>query len=590
MKVTQKQTAPGWVRIDIHTEPSISDPMSPSAHMTAHLDAVAEIPGVSVHETDVSGHFYVNVPYTVRGCEAWERFDEAVAPWAGGPSLPAAVAPRGLPEAEVATVLGEITKGLARRPFVHQATASAFLAERGRALLADEMGLGKSTSAALAAEALLVGQPAAHVLIIGPKYLRTVWKHELTQLGLVRSDEDFAALTLPAPSSPTEWAVLKRARWWFCHYDIAADWAHHWVLSPAGRPHVAIVDEAQWGRNPRAKRTRALHQAILTFRHRILLTGTPVPNRPSELWSLLTLVSGPGSWGSHFDFRRRYCGAYHTGYGWVDSAPSNVEELRARLQNVYLRRTTEDAGIELPPLTRTMVQVETSAARRFRHTGASPEDIARLLGALRAGTLGPDTLAILGRLQRETSRAKVPHTSALIADAVEQHEPLVVFVHEREVAERLAAAATSDGSIGGTFVHGGLPQEERDKRVAAFQSGSMGQLYVLVATYGALREGVTLHRARNIVLHDLQWVPGDLLQAEKRVHRIGQVRNTCSRWMVLRDSFDVLLAAHLLSKGEAIATTVGDDKPRSAFAEAGLGALNQRTFDEEVAHFLEAYT
>lgn len=430
-----------------------------------------------------------------------------------------------------------------------------------------------TTSAAVAAASM---RGTGVVLIIGPSFTRPVWRGELRALGSLGGEDDFFAFQGNEIREDT-WARAGRARFWFIHYELVSVWMPRLLVNPVGRPSVVVIDEAHWLRNSRSQRTGRVLKSIATISKRILLTGTPVANRPRELWSLLTILDGTHSWGSEYAFRLRYCGGYDAGYGLQDSEPTNTEELRARLRNSYLRRTQEDAGIDLPDLLRSVYDVD--GLPNFAHMAASRAELEAVTRALQRGTFGTDTLVVMTRLSQETSVVKVPATTALLQELVDVEEPVVVFVHERARAEELARKAGRSA----VAIHGGLSQATREELVRDFQAGKH---LVVVATYGALREGVTLHRARHVILHDLTWVPGDVLQAEKRVHRIGQQRTVTSRWMVLPGSFDTLLAAHLCRKGSAILESVGDARAEEAFSGSGLARFTRMSVDDEIQRFL----
>lgn len=430
------------------------------------------------------------------------------------------------------------------RPY--QLAAVNTLLDHGGGLLCDEMGLGKSRSAAWAVDLLT---PSDRVrLIVGPSYTRSVWRRELAALGLLRGEDDFCALEgLAAGADP-------HGRWWFCHYEILEAWRARLCVPSRGArfaPYAIIADEIHNCMNPRAIRTKALLAVAAGREVRIGLTGTPVANRPRELWPLLTFMDGPKTWGSWLDFRLRYCSAYQDDWGWKDGEPSNTGELRARMGNRYIRRTKKDVALDLPALRRQGVIVESDG-------GGALSDAERraILDVLLARSGHKETLRLIGALRKKSSSAKVRATVERVEALLEDpDERVVVFCHERARCDQLARAVNGDaeGYPRARVVHGAMPLEERDQAVADFQAG-LGR--VLVATFGTLREGVTLTRAANLVLHDLDWVPATLLQSEARVHRIGQTEPVTVYWMILRDSIDDLFLQALATKSVAIEETV----------------------------------
>lgn len=461
-----------------------------------------------------------------------------------------------------------------RRPlFPHQRAAVAWLVAQQGGVLADQMGLGKTASAAAAAT-VLAQEAQRPVLIVGPTYVRESWRQELEALGLA---EELPTLHGTRPSF--ERGASMTFGFSFIHYEILHAWAP--AIRAQLRPGVVIFDEAHWIKNPRSKRGQVA-KAVATGAKVIGLTGTPMLNRTRELWNILQLVDKAKSWGSEFDFRRRYCGAYRGEYGWVDGQPTYVEELRTRLRASYLRRTVEDVGLDMPPFSRRAVYVELDAAARKQHADTLEQvGHEQLFGILQRGGGQEETLRLLNRLRRLTSKAKLKATADFVASCLRQEESVLVFTWERRTAERLETLVTARmkgcGSFETELVHGGLSQRERDEAVERFQrnTSEAPTPCALFSTLDALKEGVTLTRARHVVMHDLSWVPADALQAEARIHRIGQTKACTSTWMLARASIDTLMAQAIVRKGDEQHRVLGIDAAEQAARDLGFVEANE---------------
>lgn len=452
-----------------------------------------------------------------------------------------------------------------------QERAARKAVESNGLLLADEMGLGKTRSAIAAVQEQSCGKSPN--VIVAPGFTRSVWASELVAMGALAREEDLCVLRT-LDMNHGSWR--KDARWIFVHYDIVHAWASRLALA---RPNAVILDEAHWLKNGRARRTGGARVVAGRARFRVLLTGTPMDNAVGELHSLLELLTGTGTWGSNVAFRRRYAGAIFDGWGYRDRRPTFVAELRTRMEPWYLRRTEVDlpAG-SLPALRRERLVAEMATDRREEHAALlEGRDLEALVAAVLEGRAGEDTIALLGRLRHVTSQAKRATTLAYVQNLLEQGESVVLFSWERATAEWFAQQLDRhDSAPWGVALHGGVPQALRDEYIAQFQEG----LYVgaargtyLAATYGVLREGVTLTRARQVVLHDLDWKFSTMLQAEKRVHRIGQRAACVSTWALAEDSFDVVLAKLLLRKASWLEETLGIEAPVDAAAELDLRTL-----------------
>ncbi len=459
----------------------------------------------------------------------------------------------------------------ARPLYAHQQPAvDAILGTRGT-LLADDMGLGKSASAITAAETIRQTHGGSRpVIIISTLSSRNVWRKELRELGAGGTFHFLATRDLAT------W--VPNADWYFVHFDVTLTWQ---TKLQGLKACCVILDEAHNIKNGRTQRGKGVYAVVATAPRRIALTGTPMENRPSDLWHLLTMLTGPSTWGSPNDFKIRYGGAQHTGFGLREGEPTHVAELQARMAPFYLRRTALEAGLDLPPLTRHLETVGLSRALQHEHDEVlAATDVAQLVHAIQSGSMRDEVLETLTRLRHVTSVGKIPATVDYVRNAQDQGEGVVVFTWEKNTAHLIAKA------IAGAFViTGDDPQMRREHIIEQFQQtpGS-----VLVATLGALRESVTLHTARIVVLHDWHWVLTHLLQAEARVWRAGQRRACQAVWMMAENSIDTILARVLYEKSKAM-KVVGLDKGLACLEELGIAQLARDAAQDRVTEMLEAW-
>jgi SNF2 family DNA or RNA helicase len=548
----------GWVRVSWQRD------ARPDPEVSAALEHAARIPGVLRYDNAVSvSPTAFDVPEVQAFFDA-TRID--------------ARRPKDSPNYK----LPELPRPLYRyqREGAEKACAS------GSLLLADPPGFGKTPQAIAAALTLAHGRT---VVIVGPLFTRDVWRRELLVLGVPA--EEFCAL---ASRDMNDASWNPDAKWFFVHYDVVAAWQSRFSSMPFDRrPAVVIVDEAHYCKNPKALRTKGVYLLASTATHRLVLTGTPLDAKPFELFSLLRITTGPQTWGSTLDFRKRYCGAEHDGYHWVDREPTHIEELLQRMAPWYLRRTEAEAGLELPPLTRTVYTVDLDEKALAAHADVlAGHDLRELVRAVARGDVTKDTLALITALRKITSKAKQKATQELVESLYDQGEHVVVFTWERERASAVCGFTAKYNPIRTAWVvTGEHPQDYRDILIGYFQNEPVPA--ILAATYGALREGVTLHRARTVVLHDLDWQLTGMLQAEGRVRRIGQRRPCQSLWMVAKGTVDELIARTLLIKAEVLQSMLGtvdqallDDT--AVMAKAAGVELGQEHVDRIIGEWLEA--
>lgn len=445
-----------------------------------------------------------------------------------------------------------------------QAIFTMLIAQRqhGGIVLADEMGLGKTTTAIVAANSYAATAQKKWKLVIGLKYLRDTWRDELVATGAIAKPEDLVVFDGIDSGIRT---IPPGAEWFFIHYDVIHWWKGWLYQAPFG---VVIVDEGHLARNPKSQRGKAL-DALGTIPFRIILTGTPLVNRPAEMWKLLTFATGARSWGSHFDFRLAYCGAFHDGHGYHDGEPTDIDALTQRLQSCYLRRTFADTKVKLPSFTRRACVVDMPDRAAYDEAARELSTSAAMTLLLHGGA-GTDTLGILGRLRSLTARAKLGATVEQVSSFLDQDEPVVVFTHERATARALVAKLAHKG-YDAFEVTGEDSADDRSTKIKSFQSSTTP--VALVATIDSLGVGVTLHRARVVVVHDLPWTFAQLIQGEKRIHRIGQTRPCTSVWMLAEKSVDTLIGRILLEKAKRLSEVLGDEEAVLAADEVELAKI-----------------
>jgi len=463
----------------------------------------------------------------------------------------------------------------------YQKRAVDFILNAQRVVLADSPGVGKSRVAALAALNFHAKLGRGPILIIGPQHLRRSWYEELRRVGLLSEENDprwCVLRTVNKSSALAEDLWRPDAQFYFCHYEILHAW---WDRLYPLRFAASILDEAHLVKNWRTRRAQAVALACGATPMRIVLTGTPLLNRPSELHSLLSLATGKFTWGTPSEFLVRYCGGKKNKYNGVENAAgldTHPEELRARLDTCFIRRTIEDVGLDLPPLTRESILVEPEAEELKKYAslfdGYDPKAILDALLDRRGST---QTFAMLDRARKLASGMKLRATLRECESALAAGEQGVVFTWLKVVAKHI-------GGVYGQCITGEMTQDQRDVTLTEFlRRAADREPALLAATYGSLSVGVNLQVARIVILHDLDWTPATLLQAEARVYRSGQTRPVLSKWILAKGTLDEYLAQILLAKADVIAKTLGDREPQK-LSEV-LGSVRPETafdrfFDE----------
>ena len=354
----------------------------------------------------------------------------------------------------------------------------------GRAFLGLEMGCGK-TAMAIA----LMKHFGGRALVVCPSYLCKNWIRECS---FWHPDLDVRIVKKTVPDHSCV---------------ISYDLTHRREL---GRFNVVILDESHYIKNKSAKRTKALMRLARVTPHVFLLSGTPAPNRPVELWSQLATILGVNRIGTYTSFTRRYCGAKMSPLGFVDvSGATHRQELAWYMKSTCLIRRLKRDVLDLPKKTRCTLEVDVKQGK-MKKKFARWREINRLCMQQETHELIFERKALVSQLFMDTAHAKVQVVQKICADLPPR---TLVFYHHKVLGDAIQDALPECMRIDGS-----TPQDKRDQYVQDFQDGRVDYCVLSILAAGT---GVTLTRANNIMFAELYFVPGNMLQAEDRAHRIG---------------------------------------------------------------------
>lgn len=299
-----------------------------------------------------------------------------------------------------------------------------------------------------------------------------------------------------------------------------------------------ILDESQKIKSMRASRSNAIKK--LKIPHRILLTGTPITNRPLDLFSQLNYIC-PSYWSSWWDFRQRYIAGYQSKYGYfVETGTKNIEELAYKIKPFIIRRKKEDVenlpdkiynkiSIILNDKYTRQYQLAVANFKEFlkEYTSLGDKDIKiRLRG---------EVLSRIQALKQICSQYKISSETiqSLIENILDNNpnDKIVVFTQYRGIAKELYAKL--DNSV---IMHGEMDNESRQQSISEFQNND--KIKVFIGTIQCAGVGITLTRASNVIFVDLPWSPAELNQGIDRCHRIGTVKNVNIFYTVAKNTIE----------------------------------------------------
>lgn len=432
-----------------------------------------------------------------------------------------------------------------------------------RCVLADEMGLGKTIQFIGVLNAL---QARLNVLVICPASLKLNWARELSRW-LVDPSADVKIAT--AQHLPSLENLFAGNNVLIINYEalgkqLARLQAVNW--------DVIGVDEAHKMKNLRAKRTQLVHK--LDAPYKFLMTGTPIINRPQELWSLLRYLA-PQRYRIFRSFERRYC--------WLHDE-QRLQELQRRLRGggLLVRRETEEVLTQLPTIRRQLIempaapevlaaerQYEKEHAARVADTKAQVEELSKsarvedvkqyraLIFQLRTWESGKGHWA---KIRHETAIAKIPQVIEHVADTLTQiadAKGVLLLAHHRDVLE----AFHERFSPHSVLIYGGLPHAEKQRRADLFQSDPFVRVCCLSIQ---LAEGLNLTKACIVVFAEEDWTSAAIAQSEKRAHRIGQTDSVLVQHLLLAESIDARFMRTQAFKAEIIEQAIEKDTAGSS--------------------------
>jgi SWI/SNF-related matrix-associated actin-dependent regulator 1 of chromatin subfamily A len=399
----------------------------------------------------------------------------------------------------------------------YQQRGSLFLATRRRAYLADEMGLGKTVQAIVA----ITQRQLQSVLVISPASVVANWWREFEKWG---SGQMVDVLS---------YASLHKVR-------------------PIQQYDVVILDEAHYTKSPKAKRTKSALALAREAPSAYLLSGTPMPNHPGELFTMFWYLwpeKLPSKINTHWKWLNYFCKVRQTRFGPKVYGFQRANELKELLNGVLLRRKLNEVALDLPPL-RVTSQVLPVAAKSFEEMLAQEEGAEDILRALQEEDRSNDPST--SRIRRLIGEWKAPHIAAQLADELAdgQHEKLVVMYHHRSVGGILEKALWDHGLV---RYDGRTPPQVRQRFIDRFNTDP--EVKVFLGQQVASGEGINLQAASEIVLVEPAWTPDANRQAIKRIHRIGQDNPCRARVFAVAKTIDesVMEAiAHKTTMQEAV--------------------------------------
>ena len=435
--------------------------------------------------------------------------------------------------------------------------------------LADDMGLGKTVQILALLNILKTKARGWANLLVIPASLISNWAQEIKRF--TPDIKFFIAHPGGKPGKavkPLDRASLDQLDLVITTYSLAQK--YEWLQDY--KWNYVILDEAQAIKNPGARQTRAVKK--FDARNRIVMTGTPIENRLSDLWSLFDFIN-PGLLGNPQEFTQFT--------KKLKNSPDGYARLRKVISPYILRRLKTDKSVisDLPEkvemktfasLSKKQIVLYKEMVQNLRETVANTDGIQRkgiiLSSLMKFKQLcnHPDQYLGTGGFEEEES-GKFGRLREICETIHEKRERALVFTQFREMTEPLKAFLDGIFRTSGLLLHGGTPVGKREKIIEQFQGNQYVPFIVLSLKAGGV--GLNLTEANHVIHFDRWWNPAVENQATDRAFRIGQKKNVVVHKFItkgtIEEKIDMMLEEKsklsqdiIQSSGESFITELGN--------------------------------
>jgi SWI/SNF-related matrix-associated actin-dependent regulator 1 of chromatin subfamily A len=357
-----------------------------------------------------------------------------------------------------------------------------------------------------------------------------------------------------------------------------------------------VADESHYIKNQDAKRTKIAQELARKAKWKIFITGTPIYNKPKDLYVALNLID-PAMFDNFFSFATRYCGAKKVKFNNKSivkyEGPTNVEELNTILRaNYMVRRMKKDVLKDLPDKIKdviilnesdldVLVQKEKKAVEESKQNEERLKAEAEELKALAVKDKEFENLykdkvktlreikfknfGELSRIRKEIAIKKIPYVIEFVKEILDSSEDeqskIVVFGHHKEVLYKIYEELKKYNPV---IITGEVSDGERQRAIMLFKEKNPTRVFI--GSMGAAGTGVDglQQNCNTIVFAELDWTPALVDQAESRLQRIGQKNTVWVYHIVANESIDSRIVKLMMEK-EAVSKEILDYRPEQIY-------------------------
>ena len=440
------------------------------------------------------------------------------------------------------------------KPFPHQVEAIEYITSRVSVPLFDEQGLGKTK---MVIEALCNNMEQKIIdgaLIICKMHLIQNWKDE------IETHSHLKCIVLRGSANEKGLRFMGYSHFYIINYESVIGEVERLRMFLRIRKMAIVLDESYKIKNPNTETTRAILNLKDLAKKRIIVTGSPIANRPLDLWAQFYFLDNGNLLGDNY---KKFEKAYSVNLKG-DSSPeqeAKFNDLREIVLSNSIRRLKKDV-LELPEKIYIAKHVQIEGQQKEMYVQLKKElyiEITNIDGE----KIIDESSEILKKLLRlaqiasnpflidkayDETPAKFPLLDALIDTILERKEKVIVWSCFVDNIRILYKRYRKFGSL---ILYGGIPMEKRNKTVKQFRNSD--EFVILVANPAAAREGLTLTSANNAIYLDRNFNLVDYLQSQDRIHRISQTKECRIYKLIAKNTIDeyideIICKKHKLAK------------------------------------------
>lgn len=420
------------------------------------------------------------------------------------------------------------------KPLIYQVEAIDYICNNKEIALFDEQGLGKTKIVIDALCDDMKNNIIEGVLVIAPMSLLYNWEQEVDKHSFL------IPIVLKGGEREVRYKYLTGANFYITNYESVIAELDRIKRFCKSRKMAIVLDESARIKNPKTRTAQSIFKLKPYGYKKIIITGTPVANKPVDLWSQFYFLDGGKCLGDNYDIFRLKCSDKNPLY------EDNLNDIRTRVDSCSIRRT-KDKVLKLPDKLFKNIYVKLASKQQIIYNKLRDEmliEIKNIDGKL----ILDNSENILKRLLRLVQVASNPflfdkgynetpqkfiEIDNILNEIIPKGEKAIIW---SSFVENIAILKNRYKKYNPLVIHGDVPIVERTHYVKKFQEQEGNK--ILIANPSAAREGLTLTRANNAIYLDRSFNLTDYLQSQDRIHRISQTKICVIYKLIAKNSID----------------------------------------------------